>query len=122
MIDFWHVDQSDEIDKARHEASRAKDSADQAKSDLIGMQRQLDHLTLLCQSMWEIIQEETEITEAQFRAKIADVDTRDGKADGKISPQVFACPYCGANCNSARQRCTMCGADISGHKPHLFEA
>ncbi|MDB4356849.1 hypothetical protein N9Z06_02205 [Akkermansiaceae bacterium] len=119
MIDFWHVDQSDEIDKARHEASRAKDSADQAKSDLIGMQRQLDHL---CQSMWEIIQEETEITEAQFRAKIADVDTRDGKADGKISPQVFACPSCGANCNSARQRCTMCGADISGHKPHLFEA
>ncbi|MDA7506445.1 hypothetical protein N9920_02435 [Akkermansiaceae bacterium] len=122
MIDFWHVDQSDEIDKARHEASRAKDSADQAKSDLIGMQRQLDHLTLLCQSMWEVIQEETEITEARFRAKIADVDTRDGKADGKISPQVFACPSCGANCNSARQRCTMCGADISGHKPHLFEA
>lgn len=122
MIDFWDLQQQGQINEANHNASRANDSADQAKGELIGMQRQLDHLTLLCQSMWEVIQEETAITEAQFRAKIADVDTRDGKADGKINPQVFPCPSCGANCNSARQRCTMCGADISGHKPHLFEA
>lgn len=121
-MDIWDISQEAQINDVRRETSRAQNSANEAKSELAAMQRQLDHLTLLCQSMWEVLREETGITEEQFRAKINEIDIRDGKADGKINPQVFPCPSCGANCNSARQRCTMCGADISGHKPHLFEA
>ena len=71
--------------------------------------------------MWDLLREHTGLTDDQLRVKVADVDTRDGQADGKISGQVFPCPACGSNCNSSRQNCTMCGEDLKKHKPHIFE-
>lgn len=103
-------------------ADRAESKASRVSDELADMQRQLDHLTLVSQAMWEVIREETDVTEELLRAKIADIDTRDGKPDGKITPSVFPCPSCGANCNSSRQNCVMCGENLKGHKSHIFEA
>jgi hypothetical protein len=72
--------------------------------------------------MWELSRDETGLSDNQLRTKMADVDTRDGKADGKITPTVFSCPACGANSNSSRQSGTMCGEDHKKLEPHLFEA
>ena len=121
-MDLWDISQDGRINDAANTAGKAQAKAERANEELRGMQRQIDHLTLLCQSMWELLREETNLSDQILRAKVADVDTRDGKADGKINPQVFPCPACGANCNTTRQSCTMCGEDLKSHKPHLFEA
>ncbi|MGC6427797.1 MAG: hypothetical protein ACON5H_12485 [Akkermansiaceae bacterium] len=121
-MDFWDLHQESQIREASSDALEAKQKATRTNSELSGLQRQVDHLTLLCQSMWEVLREHTGLDDQTLRAKIADVDTRDGRADGKIQPEVFPCPSCGQNCNSARTKCIMCGADLNGVKRHIFEA
>lgn len=121
-MNLWDIGQDTRINHAANTAGKAEAKAERVNEELHGMQRQIDHLTLLCQSMWELMREHSDLSDQVLRAKIADVDTRDGKADGKINPQVFPCPACGANCNSTRQACTMCGEDLKSHKPHIFEA
>ena len=120
-MDLWDIHQEGRISSASADAGSAKNKADRVSDDLHRLQRQVDHLTLMCQSMWELLRTQTGLSDTQLRAKVADVDTRDGQADGKIGPQVFPCPACGANCNSSRQNCTMCGEDLKKHKPHIFE-
>jgi hypothetical protein len=118
---LWDIHQDGRIRSASREADTAKTKINRASEDLLKLQRQVAHLTLMCQSMWEVLREQTGLTDDQLRVKVADVDTRDGRADGKIRGQVFPCPACGANCNSSRQNCTMCGEDLKKHKPHIFE-
>ncbi len=124
-MDFFDIRQQIGIDAAKREAAGAKSKADRTEDKVDNFQRtterQISHLTLLCQSMWELLREQSGLTDNQLRAKIADIDTRDGRVDGKINPSVFQCPSCGANCNSSRQSCTMCGGDLKQHKPHIFE-
>ena len=47
------------------------------------------------------------------------VDLRDGNADGKMSQQVLACPFCGRNTNSKRTTYVFCGESF--HKPYSFD-
>ena len=121
-MDIWDISQQGQINDANRRAASAGNKAERVDSKIIGLQRQVDHLTLVCQSMWELLRDQSGLSDTQLRVKIADVDTRDGKADGKINASVFPCPACNANCNSTRQNCTMCGEDLKKHKPHLFEA
>lgn len=124
-MSLWDLRQSGQIHGLQRDTAQAGSKAERAENKIDDFrrttERQIEHLTLMCQAMWELLGEQAGVTEAQLRAKVADIDTRDGRADGKISPSVFPCPSCGANCNSARQICTMCGEDLKKHKPHLFE-
>ena len=116
--DSW---QDKKIRENSLESERAMDVAQSAYYDHHDQQKQIEHLTLLCQSMWELLRDTTGLTDDQLRHKVSVVDSRDGHSDGKISKQVFACPRCGKNCNSTNDRCVMCGADLRLHKPHIFE-
>jgi hypothetical protein len=120
-MDLWDIHQDGRIRETSRESANASNKANRAAEDVQRLQRQVEHLTLVCQSMWELLREHTSLTDDLLRVKVADVDTRDGKAEGKISGQIFPCPACGANCNSSRQKCTMCGEDLKKHKPHIFE-
>ena len=62
--------------------------------------------------MWEMLRDNTTLSEEELEKKILEIDLRDGKADGKLSPQPLSCPACGAKTNSARTTCVMCGAPI----------
>lgn len=121
-MDLWDLHNQGRINAASTEARHASSKASGVATDLHLLERRVDHLTLLCQSMWELLRDHSDLSEQQLRAKIADVDTRDGKADGKIRKNTFPCPKCQATCHSANQSCIMCGADLKMHKTHLFEA
>ena len=113
--------QDDRSKKHRSGSEEALEHSEIVARELLSQQRQIQHLTLLCQSMWELLRDHTGLTDKELSSKVADVDARDGKADGKISKQVFACPSCGKNCNTSSQKCIWCGEDLLLHKPHIFE-
>ena len=69
----------------------------------------VDRLALLCQAMFELMQQTSGVTEAQFKAKIAEIDSRDGQADGRIMPKPKPCPKCGAMISPQFGRCLFCG-------------
>lgn len=116
---LWDTYQQGQINSAGLSAERAERKSDSLKDEVSRLQRQVNHLTLACQSMWELLRDRTEFSETDLEAKILEIDLRDGRADGKIGTQVLQCPACGKNTNSKRATCIMCGAPI--HKPHLFD-
>ena len=88
-------------------------------SEFARLQRRLDRLSLGCQAMWELLRDRAGITEEELAQKILEVDLRDGKTDGRMSTQITDCPKCGANTNSKRTVCVMCGAPLP--VSHSFE-
>lgn len=116
---LWDVHQQGQIGEARSEAKDAGRKAESAAAKLERMERQLDRVTIACQAMWEIIRDRGGATESMLKAKIEEIDLRDGRKDGKISGTVFECPSCGAKTNSKRKNCVICGEEVEG--PHVFE-
>lgn len=116
---FWGITEAEQIKGAHREASRASSAANNAVSEIKALTSQVDRLTIACQAMWEIVRDQTNITEKDLAEKITEIDLRDGVEDGKIGPQIIECPSCGRNSNSKRSSCVWCGASIEGE--HIFE-
>jgi hypothetical protein len=83
------------------------------------LERRVERLSLLCQSMWELLRERAEFTDNQLFTKVLEVDLRDGRTDGRMNSQITDCPACGRKTNSKRSTCVICGAELK--KPHPFE-
>src|SRR3954452_18588747 len=83
------------------------------------LERRVNRLSLLCQSMWELLRERAEFTDDQLAAKVLEVDLRDGTNDGRMATQITNCPSCGRKTNSKRSSCVICGAELP--KAHSFE-
>jgi hypothetical protein len=83
------------------------------------MEKRMNRLSLLCQSMWEMLRERAEFTDDQLASKMLEVDLRDGRGDGRIATQITDCPSCKRKTNSRRTTCVICGAELP--KAHAFE-
>lgn len=116
---LWEIHQQGQIHSANRSAERAERKSENLGQKIEQLQRQVNHLTLACQSMWELLRDYSEITEDDLEAKILEVDLRDGRTDGKIGTSVLTCQACGKPTNSKRATCIICGAPMK--KPHIFE-
>ena len=116
---FWGFNEYEKVRAAQNEASKATSKANDANAQLRTLTSQVDRLTLACQAMWEILRDQTNITEEDLTDKISEIDLRDGVADGKMGAQVVECPKCHRNSNSRRHSCVWCGAEIE--RKHVFE-
>jgi len=52
------------------------------------------------------------LTEDDLAAKVAEIDARDGVADGRITKQPRTCPGCGHTVYPRHKKCLYCGADL----------
>ena len=113
-------------------AAQAYDMADQAINNpppqaqrapsheaMEKLERRVNRLSLLCQSMWELLRERAEFNDEQLAAKVLEVDLRDGRNDSRIATQAAECPSCKRKTNSKRATCVFCGAELP--KAHAFE-
>lgn len=116
---FWEISQSRRINSAVAEAESATAKTRRVESDVQSLTRRMDRLGLACQALWELAQPQLGLTEVMLREKMAEIDLRDGSADGRITRSVVKCPACGHASNSRRRHCIYCGAEISA--PHAFE-
>lgn len=74
-------------------------------------------LTLLCCAMFELMQQASGVTEDQLKAKMLEIDLRDGQADGRITAKPMKCPKCGATMSPAFGRCLFCGYTDESSSP-----
>lgn len=71
---------------------------------------QVERLTLITMALWQLLQEHTELTEADLLAKVTQIDLADGVADGKITRTTVAkCPSCSRTMSPKHKRCLYCG-------------
>ena len=84
--------------------------------ELGGVEDHVDRLALICEAMWTLIEDNTDLTTDDLFAQIAELDDRDGKAD--LSRQRVAQPCeCGAKVPVRAAKCQFCGADAPYSTP-----
>jgi len=106
LIDLY---QQGRIRDAEATARKANSKTGDLQGDLQKLSDRLDRLALISQAMWELVREQTNLSNDQILAKIREVDLRDGKADGKIGRRIFTCKNCGQKVSSSHRHCIYCG-------------
>ena len=74
----------------------------------------VNRLALICEAMWQLIKEQTELNEEDLRKRIAKIELQDGRVAGRFNrtvsrelPQI--CPECGARLARKFNHCQFCG-------------
>ena len=116
---IWDVFQQYQIHKLNKTFDAAKEviAQDQAgqQATLGQMEEKMDRLVLICRAIFELLEERTGVTDQDLVKKIAEVDLRDGKADGKMAAAAKPCPSCESMMSPRFNRCLFCGhKDTSG--------
>lgn len=97
---------------AQQEATSAKHSANRVETELKTVQANLAKTLLICESLWELLAEKTNLTIDDLHKKLYEVDMRDGVLDGKNQRQAVECPNCKHMISPRHQACLYCGQII----------
>jgi hypothetical protein len=117
---FRDMNQDRRILEIQGSASEAKSLAKDASEKIEELQGRVDHLTLVCAAMWELLRDTGKLTEQDLSVKIADIDSRDGKIDGTLGSQVPVCASCKKPLLRSQTRCIYCGQPAA--KGSVFES
>lgn len=119
VIDFlWNATQQMQIQEARDAAKDAKFEAQITAQQAIDQTflpyvKQLDKLGLVCQAMWSLIQEKTNLTERDLLNRVTELDLKDGVLNGKYVNPPVDCPKCGSKMSRKFNRCLFCGQEYT---------
>lgn len=103
---------------AQSRAGRAEQAANEARTDIKEMQRQLDRLCLLNQALWELLRERLALSDAELARMAQEIDLRDGVKDGRITQLAVRCPTCQRVNNTRHKKCIYCSTEFDSM---LFE-
>jgi hypothetical protein len=113
VMDLFDIYQQRQIDEASAKASSTKNRVDEVLMHVGHLEQQISRLQLTCQAMWEVLRDHTGVGEEHVLLKMEEIDLRDGKADGKISPAVTVCAACDRPVNTRHKQCMYCGAQLT---------
>lgn len=117
----WDVFQQYQIHKLgkEFEAGREVIAGEQAgqQAALDALDERVARLALICKALLELLQERTGVSEQDLAKKIAEIDLRDGRADGRMAPKAKPCPACGSMMSPRFNRCLFCGHRDEGGDP-----
>ena len=90
-------------------ASRSSSKATDANIRSRRLETRIDRLTMICNAMWLLLKEHTDLTEEDLFQKVEDVDLRDGVLDGKVAKETTTCVNCGRVMSARHSQCLYCG-------------
>ena len=109
MSFLWDAYQSSQISGLNSRIDQLQDAGAREQAALrvaTEMEQKIDRLALICRAMFELM---PGISEEQLKAKIQEIDLRDGQADGRMTPRGKRCPKCDAMMSPKFGRCLFCG-------------
>ena len=113
---FWNLGQQAQISELKDAARDVKYDAETVarrttEETCLPYAKRLDKLGLVCQAMWSLIQERTDLTERDLLDRVTELDWKDGVLDGKYTKPPVDCPQCGAKMSRKFNRCLFCGEE-----------
>ncbi len=96
-------------------ASSAKEAARDAKSQVRQIGGEIERLLMITEALWIFMREQHGYTDEDLIKKIAEIDLRDGKLDGKVSAapaEVKRCANCDRPVGKKRATCLYCGSAV----------
>ncbi|WP_462158254.1 hypothetical protein [Pseudoalteromonas sp. GB56] len=113
-MDFFDIFQQFRIEKDKAEmmerTSSVNSKAINNQADITQLQSKVDHLSLVCMSMCELL-EEVGISKELLLAKMKEIDLRDGKQDGAFAP-ANKCEKCNRVVSARHYTCLYCGTKV----------
>ncbi len=110
---FWMAKMfADGLNAMERSAGAKQDLTPQLVAQVRDLEHQIARLTLLNQSLWELLRERLGLTDQELEAKVREVDLRDGVLDGQITNTPIKCPQCGRVSASKHYRCLYCGLEF----------
>ena len=119
---LWDLIQQYQIGQLDQRIERTQaDAADGsfARRATLRVEDRVDRLALICCAMFELMEQTSGVSEAQLRAKIVEIDMRDGRADNRVTPEPKRCPKCDAMIAPRFGRCLFCGYQDDAANPIL---
>lgn len=120
-MDFSNLERRQEAVRVETDSKvhRVANKIENLADEMHSLQQKVEKLSLSCQAMWELIRDNTELTEEELFVKMTEIDLRDGKLDGRLGQQVLVCSNCGRKVSSKRSTCFYCGYALA--KNSAFE-
>ncbi|TVR15146.1 MAG: hypothetical protein EA401_03290 [Planctomycetota bacterium] len=109
---FRHVPGGFHESRARQTAEGMRNARSKAVQNLRQvehLQGKLDRLKLVTRALWEIVRDNTAISEAMLEAKVKEIDLRSGSADGRDHKPIVKCQQCGRTIQRGQDTCQYCG-------------
>ena len=72
----------------------------------------LHKLASVCEAMWSLIEENTDLTQEDLESKIHELETLDGILLEEIEDSRKSCPRCNAAIPATRVKCQFCGYEL----------
>lgn len=89
--------------QASREASRAVTQVEQLGFDV-------ERLMMITEALWSILKEQHGYADEELQRRVAEIDMRDGKLDGRVAPTApVRCEQCDKPLLRKRPRCIYCG-------------
>jgi plastocyanin len=110
MFDFlWNLHQQQRIGDLAKEVASGDRSGQRAEREVRRLEDRIETMHLVMMSMWAIMQQKLGVTDQDLAEMVRELDLRDGKIDGKMSPRVAKCSACGRTMSERHARCLYCG-------------
>lgn len=91
-------------------AAEARTQASSAASKVAALEEDVSHLLMVVESLWEILKKQHGFNDAELLSRVAEIDMRDGKLDGKTTKTAVPdCSHCGRKMMGRKPVCIYCG-------------
>jgi hypothetical protein len=107
---FWRYNIGQSVADASARAEQGVMTAEEARARVLNLEAKVSKLTLVNHALFELIAERTGITEADLIDRVNEIDLRDGRMDGRPSPETpLTCEQCGRSYSRRHNHCFYCG-------------
>jgi ribosomal protein S27AE len=93
-------------------ASHAQSSARSAHEAVRDTEQQLERLAFICQAMWSLLREQTNLSEQDLLTRMQELQEQDKATQSEqanSNQQRPRCPECGRTFNPRHDKCLYCG-------------
>ena len=111
-----------QLQAANFQAQSAKDLAHESARATGNLRKGTERLYLIAQALWELLRENTDLTDEDLQKKVREIDLRDGREDGQDKTQTRSsvCKHCGRVLEMGSAVCLWGGASVgSGVFSHI---
>lgn len=117
LFDLWDIFQHRQIKTVDEKAELARvdsrQTGERLQFEAQRLEAKIDGLALICEALWELVRENTNLTNEDIHRKIEEIDLRDGRRDGRISGSVTECRKCHRQAHTRQVTCMYCGEPLS---------
>jgi hypothetical protein len=91
----------------------AESAARSAKTQVAELGFEVERLLMITEALWGILKEHHGYKDEELARRVAEIDLRDGKLDGKVAKTAPArCQKCSRALNRKHSKCLYCGTEI----------